>query len=154
MNRRFAPIVAMIVSLVGCGGGSTPGSPTAASSVVSPVGSWSGSINDPISGDGTLRLSLAAQSQDSLTGTWSATYRSGDTFSGPAAGSVVQPSSYGITLYVDPPPPCATVSGPGGSAPLSFTLVNVAVTSSRLTAVLARLSCSGPSFGTVSLAKQ
>jgi hypothetical protein len=57
-------------------------------------------------------------------------------------------------LYVLPPPPCATASGPGASALLSFTLINVVVTSSQLTAVSGRLSCSGTNFGTVNLSKQ
>jgi hypothetical protein len=68
MNRRLAPVVAVIVSVAGCGGHSAPTSPTTPSSVVSPAGSWSGSISDPISGDGTARLSLGAQAPNSLTG--------------------------------------------------------------------------------------
>jgi hypothetical protein len=123
--------------------------------VVSPAGSWSGSISDPISGDGTARLSLGAQAPNSLTGTWSAMFKNGDSFSGPAVASLVMPTGYGIILYVDPQPPCVTVSGPSGSALLGFTLINVVVTSSQLTAVSGRLSCSGPgiSFGTVNLSK-
>jgi hypothetical protein len=157
MNHRFAPIVAVIFTLAGCGGSSTPASPGAmppvASPVASPAGSWSGSMSDPISGEGTARLSLTEQSQNSLTGSWSATFQRGDTLSGPAIGFLVQPTTFGIALYADPPPPCATGSGPG-SGLLSFTLVNVVVTSSQLTAVLGRLSCSGSSFGTLSLTKQ
>ncbi len=59
-------------------------------------------------------------------------------------------------LYVQPPPACATGSGPGGSALLSFTLINVVATSSQLTAATGRLSCSGLAltFGTVNLSKQ
>jgi hypothetical protein len=154
LNRRLAPVVAVIVSVAGCSGNSTPTSPTTTSSVVSPAGSWSGSIRDPVSGDGTAQLSLGAQAPNSLTGTWSATFRNGDSYSGPAMASLVMPTGYGVILYVDPPPPCVTVSGPGGSALLSFTLIDLAVTSSQLTAVLGRLSCSGISFGTVKLSKQ
>jgi len=152
MNRRLASVVTVIVSVAGCSGGATPTSPTT-SSVVSPAGNWSGAISDPVSGDGTAKLSLSDQGTKSLAGTWSATFKNGDTFSGPAVASLSVPSGYGITLSVEPPPSCGTGSGPGGSA-LGFTLINVVVTSSRLTAVSGRLSCSGPSFGTVDLSRQ
>ena len=151
MNRRLAAIVAVIVSVAGCGGNDTPTSPTTTSSVVSPAGNWAGSISDPISGDGTAQLSLRDQAPNSLTGTWSATFKNGDSFSGPAMAGLFAPTGYGVMLYVEPPPPCA---GTGGSAPLGFTLINVAVTPSRLTAVAARTSCNGTSFGAVNLSKQ
>lgn len=151
MNRRLAPVVAVIVSVAGCSGNATPTSPTTTSSLVSPAGSWSGSISDPISGDGTAQLSLIDQAPNSLTGTWSATFKDGDSFSGPASAGLNAPTGYGIMLYVEPQPPCA---GPGGSALLGFTLINVVVTSSRLTAVAGRTSCNGFSFGTVNLSKR
>jgi hypothetical protein len=152
MNRRLAPVIAVIVSVAGCSGTATPTSPT--SSAVSPAGSWSGAISDPVSGDGTAKLSLSDQPANSLTGTWSATFKNGDSFSGPAVATLFQPNGYGITLSVQPQPPCVTGSGPGGSALLGYTLINVVVTSSQLTAVSGRLSCSGPSFGSVNLSKQ
>ena len=150
MNLRLAPVVAVMLSVAGCSGRAIPTSPTT-SSGVSPAGSWSGSISDAISGDGTMQLALSEQAPNSLTGTWSATFKNGDSFSGPSVAGLFAPTGYGIMLYVDPPPPCA---GPGGSSPLGFTLINVAVTSSRLTAVAGRTSCNGASFGTVSLSKQ
>jgi hypothetical protein len=158
MNRRLAPVIALMLSAAGCGGSTTPTLPPPTSFVVSPAGTWSGSISDVISGDGTMQLALselASNSVNTLTGTWTATFKNGDSFSGPAVGGLYLANGYGITLYVEPQPSCATGSGPGGSAPLGFTLINVVVTSSRLTAVSGRLSCSGgPAFGTVSLSKQ
>lgn len=153
MNRRLALVVAVIVSVAGCSGTATPTSPTT-SSVVSPAGSWSGAISDPVAGDGTAKLSLSDQAANYLTGTWSATFKNGDSFSGPAVATLSLPNGYGITLSVQPPPPCVTGSGSGGSTLLGFTLINVVVTSSRLTAVSGRLACSGPGFGTVNLSKQ
>jgi hypothetical protein len=152
MNRRLASVVAVSLSVAGCSGSTTPTSPT--SSVVSPAGNWSGAISDPVSGDGTANLSLSEQAANSLTGTWSATFKNGDSFSGPAAASLSPPNGYGITLSVQPPPPCDTASGPGASALLGYTLINVVVTSSRLTAVSGRVSCSGPGFGSVNLSRQ
>jgi|RhiMetdeSRZDD1v2_1073273.scaffolds.fasta_scaffold50068_2 hypothetical protein len=156
MNRRLAPVVAAMLSVAGCSRHATPTSPTTTSSAVSPAGSWSGSISDPISGDGTMQLSLSDQAPNSLTGTWSATFRNGDNFSGPAVAGLYLSNGYGIMLYVQPPPPCATGSGPGGSALLSVTLINVVVTSRQLTAMTGRISCSGTTltFGTVNLSKQ
>ncbi len=156
MTRRLALLVAMTLSVAGCGGHATATSPTTTSSVVSPAGSWSGSINDAISGEGTMRLSLSDQAQNSLTGTWSATFKSGDSFSGLAVAGPSASNGYFIMLYVEPAPPCAIGSGPGASAPLSFTLINLVITSSRLTAVTGRLSCSSasPAFGAVDLSKQ
>jgi hypothetical protein len=153
MNRLLGgPIVAVVIlSVAGCSGKATPTSPTTTPPVVSPAGSWSGSISDPISGDGTAQLSLSAQAQNSLTGTWSATFKNGDSFSGLAVAGLFAPTGYGVMMYVDPPPPCAD---PSGSAPLGYALINVAITSSRLTAVAGRTSCNGTSFGTVTLAKQ
>jgi hypothetical protein len=151
MNRRLAPVAAVIVSVAGCGGNSTPTSPTTTSSVASPDGSWSGSITDPISGDGTARLSLSEQAPNRLAGTWSATFKNGDSFSGPAFAELSPPGGYGIMLYVERQPACA---GNSGSGLLGLTLIEVAVTSSRLTAVAGRTSCNGFSFGTVNLSKQ
>ncbi len=153
MNRRLASVVAAIVSVVACSGTTTPTSPTT-SSVVSPAGNWSGTISDPVSGDGTAKLSLSDQAANSLTGTWSATFKNGESVSGPAVATLSVPSGYGITLSVQPPPPCDTASGAGASALLGYTLINVVVTSSRLTAVSGRVSCSGPGFGSVNLSKQ
>ena len=152
MKRRLASVVAVIVSVVGCSGTATPTSPTT-SSVVTPAGRWSGAISDPVSGDGTAQLSLSDQAANSLTGTWSATFKNGDSFSGPAVATLSLPNGYAITLSVQPPP-CVTGSEPEGSTLLGFTLINVVVTSSRLTAVSGRISCSGLSFGTVNLSKQ
>jgi hypothetical protein len=156
LNRRLAPVVAVMLSVAGCSGSATPTSPTTTSSVVSPAGSWSGSISDAISGDGTIQLALIEQVANAPIGTWSATFKNSDSFSGHAVASLVS-NGYGIILYVDQPlPPCLLDSGPpGGSAPVYFVLINAVVTSSRLTAVVGRLPCSGGLvFGTVSLSKQ
>jgi len=156
MNRRLVPVVAVIATVAGCSGTATPTSPPTTPAVVSPAGSWSGTISDPISGEGTAQLSISDQVPNLLTGTWSATFRNGDNFSGPAFATLFRPNEYGITLSVQPQPPCVTGSGPGGSTLFGFNLINLVVTSSRLTAVSARLSCSGPGFGfgTVNLSKQ
>jgi hypothetical protein len=155
MRRRLTVmIVAVIMSLAGCGGNDSPGSPPTTPSAGSPAGSWSGAISDPVSGEGTAQLSLSDDGRGSLTGTWSAAFLNGDRFSGPAVASLVGTNNYGITLSVEPPPACAGGSGAGGSTLLGFTLINVVVSSNRLTAIAGRLSCSGPGFGTVTLSRQ
>jgi hypothetical protein len=151
VNRRVAPIVAVMMSVAGCSGSGTPTVPTLTPSVASPAGHWSGAISDPISGDGSVQLSLSEQARDLLTGTWSATFKTGDNLSGPASAGLYPSTGYGIMLYVEPQPPCA---GPDPSAALGFTLINVAVASSTLTAVAERTSCNGITFGTVNLSKQ
>jgi hypothetical protein len=95
----------------------------------------------------------ASNSPNSLAGTWAATFKNGDRFSGLSVGGIYPPNGYGIMLYVQtPPPPCET--GPGvGSAPLGYTMVNVVVTSTTLTAAVGRISCNGVSFGTVNLSR-
>jgi len=154
MNRRLTPFVALMLSVLGCSGSTTPASSPTTSSALSPAGSWSGSISDAISGDGTMKLSLSGQPPNSVAGTWSSSFRNGDTFSGVAVAALSS-DGYGIVLYVQPPPACATGSGPSGSTPLGFTLINVVATSSQLTAQSGRLSCSGPTlaFGTVNLSR-
>jgi hypothetical protein len=151
MNLRLVPVIALMLSAAGCSGGALPTSPTTTSSGGSPAGSWSGSISDGISGDGTMQLLLSEQAPNVLTGTWSATFKNGDSFAGLSVAGLFAPPGYGIMLSVDPQPPC---TAPGGSALLGYTFINVVVTSNRLTAVAGRTSCNGPSFGTVSLSKQ
>ena len=156
MNRRLAPVLALMLGGASCSDNPAT-SPTPV--VVAPVGNWSGSISDAISGDGTMQLALteqAAGSLNSLGGTWTATFKDGEGFSGPAVGGLYTPNGYGIMLYVGQPlPACLAGTGAGGSALVSFTLINVVVTSSRLTATAGRLSCTGgPVFGTISLSKQ
>ena len=140
---RLALVLAVILTVAGCGGRDTPASPTMppASSPVSPAGNWSGSISDSISGDGTMQLSLSDYAPNSLSGTWSAMFKNGESFSGPAVAGMFDPGGYGAILY-NVPPPCETVSGPGGSTLLGFTLFNVVVRSGQLTAVTGRTSCS------------
>ena len=102
-----------------------------------------------------MQLSLSDYAPNSLSGTWSAMFKNGDSFSGPAVAGMFDPSGYGAVLY-NLPPPCETVSGPATSAPLTFALLNVVITSGQLTAVTARLSCSSntATFGRVNLSKQ
>src|SRR4051812_42958087 len=59
MNRRLVSVFAVVLGIAGCSGKATPTSPTTTSSVISPAGSWSGSIRDSVSGDGTMQLSLS-----------------------------------------------------------------------------------------------
>lgn len=170
MTRRLAPIVAVIVSLAGCGGGSrslptsptlselrrtttistpTPTTPTTSSG--SPAGTWSGSITDPVSGVGTVQLSLTEVPPNSLLGFWSVDFRNPDSATGTAVGSLAS-SGYAIAMNVQPPP-CAP--GSGGPALIGFTLVNIIVTSTRLTADSLRISCSATSLGpAISLSKR
>ncbi len=153
MIRRVAPVIIAMVGLAGCGGNPTPATPTAPtppSQAGSLAGSWLGSLSDPISGNATAQLSLDA-APNALTGTWSVRFANGDTFSGPAI-AVATASGYGITMNVSPPPSCTTSSG--GPALLGFTLINLVVTPSQLTAVTGRMGCSGISFGSVNLSRQ
>lgn len=170
MNRRLVPIVAVLVSLAGCGGGvtrtlptgptlpqlrpttTTPAipTPTPTTSSASPAGNWSGSITDPVSGVGTVQLSLTEVPPDSLLGFWAVDFRNPDSATGTAVGSLVS-GEYAVAMNVQPPP-CAP--GSGGSALLGFSLVNIVVTSNQLTADFVRISCSGVSLGSVSLSKR
>src|SRR5207248_2071811 len=134
MSRRLAPFAALMLSAAGCGD-PTPTAPIVTTpSVLPAAGSWLGSIIDGASGEGTLQLALSEQASSgnvhSLTGTWAATFKNGDSFSGPAAAGT------GIGLAVQPQPSCAI--GSGGSAARNFNLVEVVVSSSRLTAVVDR----------------
>jgi hypothetical protein len=153
-HRRCRPVVvvAVLSVLAGCGGSSSPTSP-APPSPASPAGTWSGTIRDPVSGDGAVRVSLDENLPGSLSGTWSVTFADGGPLSGPAAAVKVLGDAYGITMYVEPPPSCDTASGSDGLALLGFQLIEVVVTPSGLTAVAGRLSCSGLSFGSIELSK-
>jgi hypothetical protein len=146
MTLRLA--LAMGALLVGAGCSDTATSSTAPSSQISnssrstPAGSWSGSITDAISGEGTMQLTLTEQSTDSFTGAWAVTFKNGARLEGTAVAGVFGPGGYGIILYVQPQPTCTRLNG---SDALGFTLVNVLVTSNRLTATSGRTSCDGPS---------
>jgi hypothetical protein len=152
MNVRLALLGVLMSIVAGCGG-SGPSAPTPiqTSAPSSPAGNWSGTLKDPVAGEGTMQMSLADQS-GVLKGTWSATLESGAKASGASVATLAQ-GGYSIILYPDPTA-CATTNEPG--LLLLYTLSNVAVTSQRLTAVLMRFSCSGPvfAFGSVDLSKQ
>src|SRR5688500_7293815 len=109
MNARLVVGAALIV-LAGCSDNATPTSPPPAT-VTSPAGNWSGSISDAISGDGTAQLSLTEQAPNTLTGTWSVTFKNGDRFLGPAAAGLFAATGYGVMLYVEPAPTCTGNSG-------------------------------------------
>lgn len=120
-------------------------------------------MSDPVSGTGTMRLSLEERPPTPFSpagafgGTWSVTFRNGDSISGFALALVVQTGGYGIVLSADPPPPCTTGSGSGGPTLVSYTLINVVATTRRLTATSGRFTCVvnvGPSFGSVDLSRQ
>jgi hypothetical protein len=159
-----AVVIAAVVIAAGCGGSATPSSPTptlpiptsstpTSPAAVSPAGNWSGAISDPVLGEGTARLSLTEAAPDLFFGSWSATFTSGGSLSGMAVAALTS-RGYGITLNVDPPPACAGGSGTGGSNLLAYTLIQVVVTSTRLSAVAGRTACAGLGFGTIDLSKQ
>ena len=174
MNRRLAPILAAIISVSGCGGRSTPTSPTLgfvefgdptlsttptqpAPPTTSPpaaiaaalVGSWSGQIIDPVSGNGTVQLSLGDPAPTGQSGTWSMTFISGERLSGVALAGLGA-GGYGMLLYGAAPQSCGSEA-----VPLVISLLNVVVASNRLTAETGRFTCSGRlSFGSASLSKQ
>jgi hypothetical protein len=161
--RRLALIIAVILSVAGCGGNATPTSPTALlpvslpniSAAVSPIGNWSGAINDTLAGEGTLQMSISDPvSPEVWSGTWSAAFRNAGSFSGLAVATMSSTTSL-ITLRVEPQPQCQTASGPGASVH-GFILTNLAPTSNRLSAALSRISCNafGIGSGSVSLSKQ
>lgn len=122
-----------------------------------------GALSDPVAGEGTARMSFTEQPpntggliptrQGALAGTWSVTFRSGDTSSGQSYGEPISGIGYAFFLYPESFPPCAVGPGPGTGL-LQYTLVNAVVTSTRFTAALGRTSCSGQSLGTVSLTRQ
>src|SRR5262245_44330500 len=101
--RPVASILVLGLAFSGCGGGSTPSTlsgplsptltfiPGPTFTGPSPAGNWVGAINDPVSGPGTLQLSLADSQPGTPTvvwsGPWSATFASGETVSGTAQTS-------------------------------------------------------------------
>lgn len=163
MRRRISPVVLSLLLLSGCSAGSMPASPTPTTSTTSPIGSWVGSFNDPVAGEGTARISFAEKPpntggliptpQGALAGAWSVTFRSGETSSGQSYGEPIPAVGYGFSLYPETFPPCAVGPGPGTGL-LQYTLVNAVVTSTRFTASLGRLTCAGLMFGSVSLTRQ
>jgi hypothetical protein len=175
MRRRLATILAAMISIAGCGGRSTPTSPTTSEFVVfgnatsiptsaqppppttpppatlpaSLVGNWSGQIIDPVSGNGTVRLSLGETTPTGQPGTWSATFTTGERLSGVVAAGLGT-DGYGMLLYAAELQSCGSEA-----APIMISLLDVIVASNRLTAVTGRFMCSGRlTFGSVSLSKQ
>ena len=156
---------ALVLSMLlfgGCSGGSTPASPTPATTAASPVGTWAGSFSDPVAGEGAARVSFAElppntgglgpTPQGAVGGTWSVTFRNGETASGQSYGAPVLGTSYSFFLYPDVAP-CLSGQGPGTGL-LQYSLINAAVTSRTLTAVLVRGSCVDSRFGSISLTRQ
>jgi hypothetical protein len=162
MTRRLSLLVAALLFFAGCSSEATPTSPSlsSASPGGSGAGSWRGSVNDPVMGEGTASLVLVEQTpgpngsptQGALAGTWAFAFRSGDTVTGQAEGDLGNTNSFGLILTVEPLQGCQT--RPGSSALVHYQLTNAVVTSSRITAVLNRITCATPSVGTVSLIRQ
>ncbi len=160
--RSFSPLVLSMLLFGSCSGGSTPSSPTPATSAASPIGSWVGSFSDPVAGEGTARVSFAElppqtgglipTPQGALGGTWSVTFRNGESASGQSYGAPVAGTSYSFFLYPDVVP-CLSGQGPGTGL-FQYSLTNAVVTSRTLTAVLVRSSCVDNRFGSISLTRQ
>lgn len=118
----------------------------------SPRGNWAGSIRDPISGEGTIRLSLVGVSEVlPLVGEWSATFPTGEFLAGRALAGT-DGGKYETLLFADPAPRCD--AGTATSALVSYTLTEMAINSGQMTGVLRRLNCSGVVSGTLNLSKQ
>lgn len=160
--RSISTLVLLMLLFGSCSGGSTPTSPTPATSPASPIGTWAGSFSDPVAGEGTARVSFAdlppntgglfPTPQGALGGAWSVTFRNGETASGQSYGAPVAGIGYGFTLYPDAAP-CLSGQGPGTGL-LQYSLTNAVVTSRTLTAVLVRSSCVDNRFGSISLTRQ
>lgn len=161
MTRGLSLVVPALLFFAGCSGEATPASPSSSSaSSGSGAGSWRGSVSDPVVGEGTATLVLVEQTpgqsgmatQGALAGTWVFTFRNGDTVAGQAEGYLGNNKSFGLILTVEPLQGCQT--RPGSAALVHYQLTNTVVTSSRITAVLNRITCAIPSVGTVSLVRQ
>jgi hypothetical protein len=172
MSRQFAGIIAVIIALAGCGK-TTPTSPdltlvSAGNPFVTPsptpgappipptpavtpdwlVGTWSGVMSDPVSGNGTLQLSFGEPTPAGQNGTWSATFTNGERLSGVAVIGLGTRGD-GMMLYAAEPELCG-----GERSPVAIALMNVVVASNRLTAVTGRFTCTALRFGSASLTKQ
>lgn len=157
MTRASLPLLAATLFLAGCSGDTGPVAPSPASAVASGAGTWAGSVSDPVSGDGSVRLSLSEQTgktgtaaQGVLVGTWVFAFRSGETCAGVAEGQLPNGNSFGLLLYVEPSPSCLTPS----SALPEFQLTNAVVTPNRLTASLYRTTGTAVRVGSVNLVRQ
>ena len=157
--RSLSVLVVSMLLFGGCSGGSTPTSPTPAAS---PIGTWAGSFNDPLAGEGAARVTFAElppntgglvpTPQGAVGGTWSVTFRNGETASGQSYGAPVLGTSYTFFLYPDVAP-CLSGQGPGTGL-LQYSLPNAVVTSRTLTAGLVRGSCVDSRSGSITLTRQ
>lgn len=154
--------LAALLLTAGCSNEATPvsPSPSPAPSSGTGAGAWTGSVNDPVAGEGTGRLVLVEQPvgqngvtlAGTLSGTWAFTFRNGETVAGPAEGRLGPESGFGLILTPNPRLECSARSGSPGLA--LYQLTNSLVTSSRMTAVLTRMSCGAMTFGTASFVRQ
>jgi hypothetical protein len=175
MSHRFAGIVAVVIALAACGT-TTPTSPTspgltlvsAGNPFVTPsptpgappipptpavtpawlLGTWSGVMNDPVSGNATLQLSFGEPTPTGQPGTWFAAFANGERLSGVAVIGLGLGGD-GMMLYAAEPELCG-----GERSPVAIALMNVVVASNRLTAVTGRFTCTALRFGSASLTKQ
>ena len=158
MTRLIVLLTASAMFLANCSGSTTPASPSPASPMPSPAGIWVGSFSDPVAGEGGARLTLTEEPAGSggfalerrLVGTWAVTFRNGETVEGRAGGTLAPGNNYYLRL--DPVP--FEYCKPGSNGLGYYSLVNAVVTSSRLTAVLHRVTCVGLGPGSVSLIRQ
>lgn len=162
VTRGLSLLVGAVLILSGCAGEVTPASPSpdTGRSTGSGAGVWSGSVSDPVEGEGAVRLSLSEQpagpngvaTPGALVGTWAFTFRNGASVAGRAEGHLGGTNNFGLILWPEPLQDCQ--GRPGSSGLAYYSLVKASVTSSRITAALNRATCAGLSVGSVNLARQ
>ena len=155
-------LASAVLSCSGCSGEATPASPSPTTAQVtgSGAGIWAGTVNEPVAGEGAVRLSLSDQSvgpngavsPGALVGTWEFALRNGERLAGRAEGYLGGSNNFGLILTPEPSQDCQ--SKPGSPNLVYYSLVNASVSSSRITATLNRATCAGIAFGSVTLTRQ
>ncbi len=122
---RFAAFSAALAVLASACGSSGPSAPAASDL----SGTWSGTVSDAVTGQGTARLTIT-QSGSSLAGTWTTTYanaanNNSGSLTGTATGANVT-----ATLIPSSPTACpftATATRSGNAITGTYTTFNCAV---------------------------
>ena len=161
-TRGLSLLPGSVLFFSGCSGEATPASPSPAPalSTGSGAGTWVGTVSEPVAGEGTVRLALSEQAvgqngmatPGALVGTWAFTFRNGESVAGIAEGYLGGSNHFGLILWPEFFQDCQ--ARPGSSGLVYYSLVNAAVTSSRITAALNRATCARLTVGSVNLVRQ
>ena len=140
--RAVVAVLAVVILALGC----RAKNPAAPGGTL--TGTWSGAVVDPVSGTGTMTLTMI-QTGAGVGGTWSTSLESNPSMKGGSAGGSTAGSL--ASLFLTPTTSIVCESGMTLSGTLNVTAT---LAGNRLTGTYLVLTCNSATSGTIDLTRQ